>query len=276
MGFRDGNAPTGPGMRTILIGRGLLVIASASVAVLTVYGGESALLGQSLPHWLPWRDGWVYGCALAVLAASVGLCFKRTALVGVSIIAAYYLLWALTCVPAVMKAPLSVLAWYGLCEAVTSLVGPWILYILLKRQASGLTGTDMLQVRIAQVLFGLTCIFYGWSHFAFAQYTASMVPGWLPGRLAWAYLTGLGHIAAGIGMTVWVLPHLAAFLEAVMMSLFGLLVWVPSFFMQPRPAWAGSPQGQWSELILTLVLATSAWIVYGATSARHSAAPKTL
>ena len=28
-------------------------------------------------------------------------------------------------------------------------------------------------VRAAQILFGLTCVFYGWSHFAFADYTAS-------------------------------------------------------------------------------------------------------
>jgi uncharacterized membrane protein YphA (DoxX/SURF4 family) len=249
-------------MRTILIGRGLLAIASAAVAILTVYGGASALLGESLPHWLPWRDVWVYGCALALLASSVGLCFGRSAMVSALVIAAYYLLWALTCIPTVMKAPLSVLAWYGFCEAVTSLVGPWILYILIERRSSGLTGADLRAVRVAQVLFGLTCIFYGGSHFAFAQYTAGMVPGWLPGRLEWAYLTGLGHIAAGLGIAVGVVPRLAALLEAAMMSLFGLLVWVPSFFMQPRPAWAGSPQGQWSELVVTLLLATSGWIVY--------------
>lgn len=263
-------------MRTIPIGRGLLAVASAAVAVLTVYGGESALLGESLPHWLPWRDVWVYGCAWALLAASVGLCFGRSALVSTLVIAAYYLLWALTCVPAVMKAPLSVLAWYGFCEAITSLVGPWTLYILIKRRASGLTGGDLRAVRTAQVLFGLTCIFYGWSHFAFAEYTAGMVPGWLPGRLEWAYLTGLGHIAAGIGIAVGIVPRLAALLEAIMMSLFGLLVWAPSFFMQPRPAWAASPQGQWSELILTLVLATSAWIVYGIMNERNGAMPKAI
>jgi uncharacterized membrane protein YphA (DoxX/SURF4 family) len=90
-----------------------------------------------------------------------------------------------------------------------------------------------------------------------------MVPGWLPGHLGWAYLTGVGHMAAGIGMVIGVLPRLAALLEAAMMSLFGLLVWVPSFFTEPRPAWAASPQFQWSELVLTLVLATSGWIVYG-------------
>jgi uncharacterized membrane protein YphA (DoxX/SURF4 family) len=116
-------------------------------------------------------------------------------------------------------------------------------------------------VRVAQFLFGLTCIFYGWSHFAFAAYTASLVPAWLPAGLGLAYFTGLGHIAAGIALTVGILPRLAATLEAIMMSLFGLLVWVPSFFAQPRPTWTGTPQNQWSELVVNLLLAASAWIV---------------
>jgi len=103
-------------------------------------------------------------------------------------------------------------------------------------------------VRAAQVIFGVTCIFYGISHFAYSEYTASMVPAWLPTRLAFAYFTGLCYIAAGIGIILRILARLAATLVAIMMSLFGLLVWVPSFFAHPKPAWATPPQNQWSEL----------------------------
>jgi uncharacterized membrane protein len=110
-------------------------------------------------------------------------------------------------------------------------------------------------------VFGLTCIFYGWSHFVYADYTAGMVPAWLPVHRGLAYFTGLAHIAAGVAIVVGILPRLAATLEALMMSLFGLLVWVPSFFMQPMPAWALPPQNQWSELIVNLALAASAWVV---------------
>ena len=116
-------------------------------------------------------------------------------------------------------------------------------------------------MRPARILFGLTCVFYGWSHFVYADYTAGMVPTWLPGHLAFAYFTGAGHVAAGIAIVLAVLPRLAATLEAIMMSLFGLLVWVPSFFAQPRPAWATPPENQWSELVVNLLLAASAWIV---------------
>jgi len=116
-------------------------------------------------------------------------------------------------------------------------------------------------VRTAQVLFGLTCVFYGCSHFVYPEYTATLVPVWLPGRLALAYFTGLGHVAAGLAIIFGIIPRLAAVLEAIMMSLFAMLVWIPSFFAQPTPQWATPPEHQWSELTVNLVLAASAWII---------------
>jgi len=197
------------------------------------------------------------------LAASAGLCFPRTALPGAFTIGAYQVVWALLGIAPILSNPLSIGAWYGFCEATTSLAGAWILYTKLRRhsQGSDMPIANEPTMRVAQVFFGLTCVFYGWSHFVYADYTASMVPSWLPERLGMAYLTGLSHIAAGVGIIVGILPRLAATLEAIMMSLFGLLVWVPSFWAQPRPKWATPPQNQWSELVVNLVLAASAFIV---------------
>lgn len=248
-------------MRTVGFGRGLFAVASASLAVWSLAYGHFAW--QSSPAWLPWREIWVYGSALVLLAAGAGLCLTRTALPSVLTIGAYLAVASAISVPQIFSNPRSIGAWYPFFEALTSLVGAWVLYALLRQQSRG-PGTPIAgegAVRAAQVLFGLACAFYGWSHFVYADYTASMVPAWLPSRLAIAYLTGLGHIAAGLAIIVGILPRLAANLEAIMMSLFGLLVWVPSFFAQPRPKWATPPENQWSELVVTLLLAASAWIV---------------
>jgi uncharacterized membrane protein len=237
------------------LNRALLAVAAASLAIFSLAYGGFAPSGQSLPGWVAGRDTWVHLFALLLLAASAGVCFTRSALPSALTIGAYQMLWAMIGIPAILAGPLSFGGWYGFCEALTSLVGTWIVYAMLRWQSRARG------VRAAQVLFGLTCIFYGCSHFAYADYTASMVPGWLPYGLGFAYFTGLGHIAAGLGITAGILPRLAATLEAIMMSLFGLLVWVPSFFAQPRPKWAGTSHNQWSELIVNVSLAAAAWIV---------------
>jgi hypothetical protein len=175
-------------MRIVGFSRGLFAIAAASLAILSLAYGDLVPIGQSLPSWIPWREPWLYGSALLVLAASVGLCFSRTALPSTWTIGAYLAVWAVTCAPQIISQPLSVGAWYGFCEALTGLVGAWILYAILRWQARGLQMPIASEraVRAAQVLFGLICIFYGWSHFAYADYTAGMVPTWLPGRLGFA------------------------------------------------------------------------------------------
>jgi uncharacterized membrane protein YphA (DoxX/SURF4 family) len=246
-------------------GRGLFAIALASAAILSLSYGDFVPLGQAVAAWIPWRENWIYGSAVLILAASGGLCFSRTALRSALTISGYQSVWTVICALPILSTPLSVGAWYGFCEPLTSLAGAWILYAMLRCQSRGsqIPIAGARAERVAQVLFGLTCVFYGWSHFHYADYTAGMVPAWLPGRLGFAYFTGLGHIAAGVGITVGILPRLAATLEALMMSLFGLLVWVPSFFTQPPPDWATPPQNQWSELVVTLALAAAAWVIAG-------------
>lgn len=250
-------------MRTIRLGQGLFAIASASLAIWSLAYGDFAWGAQSSLAGIPWRQTWVYLSALILLAASAGLCFPRTALPSVLTLGAYQAVGAAISVPPILSKPLGVDAWYPFCEALTPLVAAWVLYAMLRRESrgSGMPLAGEGTVRAAQVLFGLTCVFYGGSHFLYAGYTAGMVPAWLPGRLALAYFTGLGHVAAGLAIIIGILPRLAATLEAIMMSLFGLLVWVPSFFAQPRPKWATPPEHQWSELVVTLVVAASAWII---------------
>jgi uncharacterized membrane protein YphA (DoxX/SURF4 family) len=235
-------------MRATGLARGVFAIAVASVAILSLSYGDFVPRGQPFPTWIAWRETWIYTSALLLLAASAGLCFSRTALPSALMLSAYETLWALICALPILSKPLDVGSWYGFCEALAQLIGAWILYTML-RQPSRETRLPIAGQRgmhVARVVFGLTCVFYGWSHFAYAQYTASMVPVWLPGRLGFAYLTGLGHIAAGLGMAVGVLPRLAATLETIMMTLFGR---------------ATPTENQWSELVVNVVLAACAWMV---------------
>jgi len=236
-------------MRSITA-RALLAAATAAVAVLSLAYGDFVPRGQPVPGWLP-REAWIDGSALLMLAVSGGLCFARTAQISLVVLGAYQVLWTLLCAPPVFQRPRDIGSWYGLCEALTPLLSAWLVWAIVRAQ----------HARVAQALFGLTCVFYGYSHFLYADYTASMVPAWLPAHLGLAYFTGMAHMAAGTALIVGVLPHLAAALEATMMTLFGVLVWVPSFFMHPRPSWATSTPNQWSELTVNVVLAVSAWLV---------------
>jgi uncharacterized membrane protein YphA (DoxX/SURF4 family) len=251
-------------MRISGFGHVLFGIAVAGLAILILMYGNFAPILEPFPAWIPWPGIWTYGSGAILLAASAGLFFARTASVSAMVIGAYESVWVLVRARPVLLKPMIVGSWYGLGEALGPLLGAWILYAMLRRQYGApevpvMTGDRALHV--ARVLFGASCVTYGAAHFAYATYTATMVPAWLPGRMGIVYLTGACHAAAGLGLLFGVLPRLAATLEATMLSLFGILVWLPSFFAQPVPEWAPSRQIQWSETFLTFLLAASAWIV---------------
>ena len=142
--------------------------------------------------------------------------------------------------------------------------GSWILWASRVR-AGGAPRIELLggerAMRVARILFGASCVVFGLAHFAYADFTAAMIPRVFPARLWLAYLTGACHVAAGLGILSSIFARLAATLEALMLSSFVLLVHVPSIAIAPAPKWAPSPQIQWTELLLAWVLAASAGIV---------------
>ncbi len=238
----------------------LFAISLACLAGLSlVYGNFGPLTGP-----LPWPGGWTYGLGAVLVAACAGLFLTRTVAAGTIAIAVSAIAWAMARTPPIVHAPLSVGSWYGFSEAVSMLVGVWTLYALHRRRdptsvATALTGDRAL--RAGRGLFGGACLVYGIAHFAYAAYSLPFVPACLPARMPLVYLTGACHAAAGVGLILGVLPRLAAALEAAMIVLFGLLVWLPSHFAHPAPAWAGSPQNQWSETFLNFLLAAVAWLI---------------
>ena len=101
--------------------------------------------------------------------------------------------------------------------------------------------------------FGLAAVVFGTAHFVFAEFTASMVPAWLPMRLELAHLTGAIHAGTGLAMLLGFRPRIAAGLEAAMMTSFVLLVHLPRIAADPT-----------SRLELTmgciaLALSSAAW-----------------
>jgi uncharacterized membrane protein YphA (DoxX/SURF4 family) len=83
--------------------------------------------------------------------------------------------------------------------------------------------------------------------------TAAMVPAWLPHRVFFAYLTGTGHLSAGIAIVCRAVPRLAAILEASMIGVFVLLLHLPGVFYSPNN------RLQWTMLFVASALAGAAW-----------------
>jgi hypothetical protein len=110
-------------------------------------------------------------------------------------------------------------------------------------------------VRTGRLLLIAALPMFGLAHFAYPQMTASLVPKSFGFPLAWVYLTGAASLATAASMLLAIWPRLAVTLEAAMLWIFTLCVWVPRAVPLPKD------QGIWSELLISSAIAAGVWLV---------------
>jgi len=211
------------------------------------------LVWGPLPGWVAWRTALACACAAVALAAGIALLARRTAAAASLVLFVYVALWWLLLkVPPVVTDPLTELSWLDCGMYGMLLAGAWTLYAEIggRPVLGGERGA-----RLARLLFGLGLIPTGLSHFVYVNLTVPLVPAWLPYRLGWAYFTGACHLAAGLGILLGVLPRLAAGLEAAMLGIFTILVWVPAVVAAP------GTRENWTEFWISCALTAAAAVV---------------
>ena len=242
--------------------RELATIAFASafifLGILGLAYGDFALQWQPVPDSFPSRTVFAYASAFVLLAGGAGLLFKRTRTLATRVLFPYMLLWLLLKVRLIAATPSSEGRWMGFSEIAVLATADWVLLIQsqLRAQQLPLDFIDRIgSVRIAQIGFGIFLIPVGLSHFIYLDQTVVLVPTWLPYRAGWAYVTGAFHVAAGVAVLLSIYPRTAARLEAVMLGVFALLVWVPAVIAKP------TEQLGWTALLITVAIGTGTWVM---------------
>src|ERR1700682_1864349 len=236
----------------------LFAVGMIGLGILALVYGDFALVWQPVAPWIPGRTFLAYGSGVIMLLGGVGLLFRATAVCAVRILFPYLIVWLLLKVPALVVAPQMEAVWLGFGELAVLLAGGWVLFAKLAglREGSPLTFvTGENSIRLARMLFAVSLLPIGLSHIVYVKETAALVPAWLPYRVGWAYLTGAGQMACGLGVLLGFLPRVAAWTEAGMISLFTILVWGPAIFAAPKT------RLPWTAFFISWAIASAAWVV---------------
>jgi uncharacterized membrane protein len=238
------------------------VVFAFTLIALGIWGWAShdlTPIWQPVPKDLPARELLSDLCALISLATGIGVLWKRVAGSAARVLLAYLLLWSLIFKGRfIFLAPLQEATYQSCGENAVLVAGAWVLYAWFatdwdRKRLSFAIGER--GVRIARVIYALAMIAFGFSHFAYLNLTAPLVPDWLPGHVGWAYFTGATYLAAGAAILFGVYARLAATLSVLQMGLFTLLVWVP------RAMSGDISNFQSGEFVVSWALTAAGWVV---------------
>jgi hypothetical protein len=222
------------------LGRQLFAIAAVASGIVTL-----------APHHSPYSPVLVYGAGAAQIFGGAAMLFGRTAKIGAVVLTAVYLIFSLLLVPPIAATPLVFDPWGDFFEEFTLALGAAIVYACLSS-----TWAPETVRRIGRIVFGVCVVTFAVYQAVHLDYTASLVPAWLPpNQMFWSVATTVAFALAAVALFInrWTL--LATRLTTLMLVIFGLLVWVPRVFSDP------SKHSNWSETVLTFGIAATSWII---------------
>jgi hypothetical protein len=197
--------------------------------------GDFALQWEPVAASFPGRTALAYIFAALLVVAGTAVNWRRSsaALGAAALVGLYAVVVVLMHGVRIVQQPLAFVAWDGAAEQLALLAGALASYAYLT--AASESSRHPLVSRAAVICMGVCLLMFGIAHFLYLDFTASMVPAWLPGgQKFWAAFTGLAHIAAGIAVLSGIKARLAASLLTVMFAGFSVLVHLPTLIAAPH------------------------------------------
>lgn len=116
----------------------------------------------------------------------------------------------------------------------------------------GAPGSAIAQ-RSGRLLYGLALLGFGAVHLRYHGAIAQMIPGWIPARSTWPYLTGAANLAAAAAFLSTILLRPAAALLGAMFGSWVVIVHLPQVAAAPGATTA------WTALLIAVGLCAGAF-----------------
>lgn len=245
-------------------GRQVYGLAGIALGILGLISRDFAAVWQPIENLIGGVDRTVIAIVYAAgfLIAGVATLWRQTAQTGVLLLTGLHFLSVLGWIPRIAGNWRIYGTWNGFFELFSLVVAGVIAY-------AAFAGRDRM-VRIGHPLYAICLLSFGVGHFTALKETAGFVPPWLPpGQMFWAVATGVFYWLAAAAIVLNIKAALAARLVTVMMLGFAVLAWGPIVLGRPEHfTWAGT--------VITIALASAAWIVADSLSQRSNESTQTL
>ncbi|MGB0035837.1 MAG: hypothetical protein WBP79_10220, partial [Candidatus Acidiferrales bacterium] len=124
--------------------------------------------------------------------------------------------------------------------------------------------------KLGRILFAVSLVVFGTTHFLVLGFIAGLVPSWIPWHLFWACLTGAAFIAAGLSIVTKWMGRLGAALIGTMFLLWFFLLHAPRTLGLYAAGGGLHNPNEWSSALIALGMWGGSWICAWALSTEGS------
>jgi len=229
----------------------LYALATLLLGAVGIWFHEFALQWQAVPAGIPMHTPLAYLSGALLVAGGGAILSGKYERAGALLLAVFFGLWVVAFhLPNAFAGFKHIGAWNGPAEITYLTMGA---VALLSAHAGQMRRTLAL---VARVLAGVSAVVFGFAHFNYIDFTATMVPAWIPpSQVFWAWATGAGHLAAGLALLSGFQARLAVTLHAAMMASFVALVHIPRVIADPHK------HDEWIMLAISSGLTGAAWLI---------------
>jgi len=207
----------------------LYAVAAILLGVVGIVFHDFAMQWQPVPAGIGMRTQLAYVAGAVLVVGGVLLIAPRMERAGAWLLTVFIGLWMLVLnLPVAIASASHIGAWNSPAEIAFLTSGALALL------ASGITTSARpTLLLVARVMAGVSAMVFGFAHFNYIDFTASMVPAWIPYKTFWAWATGAGHLAAGLALVSGFRARLGVTCEAAMMGSFVVLLHLPRVIAAP-------------------------------------------
>lgn len=212
-----------------------------------------------LPPVPPWAPGGTVGADLTgvlLMAGGASILIGKRARAGAALIAWFFLL----CVVDMLLTH-----WHGVLydgvdrtralEPLALSGAAFALISILPSRMGLLMRSPSWQTKLGCWLFALTLIVFGYQHYLYTTFIATLVPAWIPFHSFWVYFTGVGFVVTGLAILVERFgARLASTWLGIMFLLWFVLLHIPR-------AVARNTRDEWNSAFVALAMAGASFIV---------------
>jgi len=255
-----------------IVGRIFFGIAIAGIGFLTIYYGDFPYMLIPPNHsWIPGLEMLAYiSGSMFILAGACIVFEKKIKSVSLLLGTVLLLIFCFYFIPYEFMASsnyMHLLDWENAEKELALAGGAFVMagYFSVKNKPSFIRFFGKL-IPFGPILFSIPIISFGILHFLYAKDVSDYVPSWVPNRLFWTYLAGIGLLGSGLAIILKIKPGLAAALLGTMIFIWVIILHIPRVIVSPV-SYMGS---EVTSALIALAYSGIAFVIVGATKKQQA------